>query len=134
MFSYIVNLCGKVNSETVTSSDKIQAMKLIDFVNTHYLTQMVVTPTRQDNILDYVFVNKENFIKNIEIQMNSYLSDHNTITAEVDFIGISNVEDKKTNFCDTVIPEYDLMAASEEQWNEARAWKEAIDYKDVEND
>ena len=40
----------KMNSEAGISTEKIQAMKLIDFVNSHYLSQMVVTPTREDII------------------------------------------------------------------------------------
>ena len=102
-----------MDSDSVTSSDKIQAKKLIDFVESHYLSQIVKSPTRQDNILDYVLVNKENFIKNVDILVNNYLSDHNTILTEVDFQNISNIEEKKTNFCETVIPEYDLIGATE---------------------
>ena len=76
---------------------------------------MIVTPTREDNILDYVMVNKEDFIKDIEIIVNSFLSDHNTIITQVDFDSISTKEDKKVNYCETMIPEYDLMGGTEEQ-------------------
>ena len=84
----------KVNTNNATSVDKIQAMKLIDFVNSHYLNQKVVTPTREDNILDYVFTKKENFVKYIKVEINLYLSDHNTIISEIDMTEIVNTEDK----------------------------------------
>ena len=124
----------KVNTNNATSVDKIQAMKLIDFVNSHYLNQKVVTPTREDNILDYVFTNKDNFVKDIEVEINLYISDHNTIISDVDMTEITNTEDKKVNHCDTVIPEYNLMDATEEQWTKAKEWLEAIDLNDVNND
>ena len=124
----------KMNSEAGTSTEKIQAIKLIDFVNSHYLSQMVVTPTREDNILDYIFVNKENFVNKIVTEINSYISDHNTIIAEVDFVGLSNIEEKKVNHCEKEIPDYDLMNASDEQWSKAKEWMEELNYENITND
>ena len=63
-----------------TTEDQIQAEKLLELTDSLFLEQLVVNPTRGNNILDLIFTNDENFISDISITK-SGISDHNLITA-----------------------------------------------------
>ena len=51
--------------------------KLLDIVNSHFLTQHVKQPTRGHNILDLVFTSNSDMVTNLEVQ--SGISDYDTI-------------------------------------------------------
>ena len=57
-----------------------------DFLETiadNYLTQLVVEPTRGNNILDLVFTSDENIVDNLEVGEHLSDSDHNIIRFEI---------------------------------------------------
>ena len=54
-------------SENMTvADDKFQAQNLIAFTEKWNLYQCVKEPTREDNILDLIFVNSDEFLSNIK--------------------------------------------------------------------
>lgn len=61
-----------------SSSDRSQALHLQSFVQDFFLTQVITTPTRQNNILDLFFTNNEDLIYNHDV-FTTNLSDHNII-------------------------------------------------------
>ena len=54
---------------------------MLDFVNANFLTQLINTPTRNDNILDLVLSTNPDIIYDLEIHPG--MSDHNAITYQV---------------------------------------------------
>ena len=66
------NVHDRRENGKISSSDKLQAVRLIELSNAHYLKQFITEPTHQDNILDYVFSNKEDFIRNTEYIVNIF--------------------------------------------------------------
>ena len=73
-------LCGDFNFPHInweslqvaggTTEEKEQARKLIGFMEAHYLTQFISTPTRGSNILDLIFSNNHGLMH--KINMNCY--------------------------------------------------------------
>lgn len=54
---------------------------MLDFANANFLTQLIITPTRNDNILDLVLSTNPDIIYDLEIHPG--MSDHNAITYQV---------------------------------------------------
>ena len=54
---------------------------MLDFVSASFLTQLINTPTRNDNILDLVLSTNPDIIYDLEIHPG--MSDHNAITYQV---------------------------------------------------
>ena len=65
-----------------STEDQIQAAKLIDLTDSLFLEQLVVKPTRENNVLDLIFTNDENFISDICISKTG-ISDPNLINASL---------------------------------------------------
>jgi hypothetical protein len=47
---------------------------MLDFVNANFLTQLIITPTRNDNILDLVLSTNPDIIYNLEIRSSHMIS------------------------------------------------------------
>ena len=62
------------------SHDGRQANAIIKLINDHLLYQEVNQPTRLHNILDLVFTNDQSLVANISQEVNTIISDHNTLT------------------------------------------------------
>ena len=60
-------------------SDRTQALHLQSFAQDFCLTQVITEPTRQNNILDLIFINNEELLHSYEI-LPTNLSDHNIIS------------------------------------------------------
>ena len=54
------------------------ANQLLDFMNSHFLTQVVKCPTRNNNILDIVLVNNDRIISHVSTS-ETHLSDHSLV-------------------------------------------------------
>ena len=106
----------------IIGEEKFQAQALINICDKWNLIQSVTVPTRDNNILDLILVNSEVMIKDIEMIVNSKLSDHNLIVTRVNMTDVNKEEAMKKNFCDTAIPEYNLDEASDEEWECALDW------------
>jgi hypothetical protein len=72
-------LIGSGSTTAVTA----QAKKLLELTDDYFLTQIIEKPTRNENILDLVFVNLPEFIKDIVVNKTA-LSDHNMIEISLD--------------------------------------------------
>ena len=55
--------------------------KLLDIVNSHFLTQHVKQPTRGHHILDLVFTSNPDMVTNLEVQ--SGMSNHDAIIFDI---------------------------------------------------
>ena len=98
------------------ASEKQQAQLLLDWADTNFLEQFVLTATRKDNILDLIFSNSNSLINSYSTIINSTFWDHNILKINLNY-GYKN-EEKSTrkNPYPNKIYEYDLMNASEEDW------------------
>ena len=98
------------------SEDKKQALHLIEFVEEFFMIQYIKEATRKNNILDLVFTNNIDVITTCQQIINSKLSDHNTLLAQLSY-GLKQLEKKqKKNVASTKIPDFDLKAADKEDW------------------
>ena len=52
---------------------------MYDLVRDNYLHQMVVTPTRYQNLLDLVFTNQPDIVVGVQVVDNLPLTDHNAV-------------------------------------------------------
>ena len=115
----------------IIREEKFQAQTLLNMCDKWNLSQSVRVPTREDSILDLIFVNSLDLVRDIKIVINSKLSDHNLIISTVS-ISDDKVEDTvKKNYCDTKIPEHNIEEASEETWEEALDWLSDKDLDDM---
>lgn len=78
-----------------SAEDKRQFEKLLDMLLEHNIQQINHLPTRKDNILDLVFVNEVNYVKEI-IVYNTSISDHNVIELTVRSRTYENKEKQET--------------------------------------
>jgi len=60
-----------------------EGMRLVDFANDNFLSQMVTVPTRGRNILDLVFVSDEDMVRDVEVGLGLAGSDHGVVSFEV---------------------------------------------------
>ena len=97
------------------SSEKEQGRLLVEWTNDNFLEQIIVTPTRKENILDLVFTSSENIVAGYEMIINNVFSDHNTIKLK---LNIEKEVEKRsiTNPYPNKIYEYDVMKGTDEDW------------------
>ena len=91
-------------------------MVLLDWSDKNFLKQIVTTATRQENILDLVFTNNENIVDSYDTEINSKLSDHNTIQINLNIEDEKNDKETILNPYPNKIFEYNLMKGTEEDW------------------
>ena len=60
------------------------ARQLLSFVEAHFLTQLVDSPTRGSNTLDLVFSNRPDYVVDTQVS-DSYISDHLLVTCTLGF-------------------------------------------------
>ena len=65
---------------------------LLDFIDTNFLTQLINTPTRKENILDLVFTNRPEYVIETKTTPTS-LSDHNLVEVLLRYNPINPVPD-----------------------------------------
>lgn len=64
-------------------SGDLESMRLVEFSNDCFLTQMVDEPTRGRNILDLVFTSEEEMVRGVEVGPGLDGSDHEVVNFEV---------------------------------------------------
>ena len=57
-----------------------EGMRLVDFANDNFLTQMVRVPTRGMNVLDLVFTSDDEIVQGVEVGLGLAGSDHGAVT------------------------------------------------------
>merc|ERR1711867_181688 len=92
-----------------------QELGLLDFIEEHYLNQLVKGETRNDNTLDLVLTNS-NHCRSVEIIENVKLSDHNTIRLNYAIIRPNRKEGTATNHYTTDIQKYKIEKLTESDW------------------
>ena len=118
-FPFIKWPCGSIytKEQELRSSEKEQGRLLVEWTNSHFMEQIILTPTRKENILDLVFTDTESFIQGYEIIINTKFSDHNMIKLKLNIETNKDKEtDKKVNPYPNRIFEFDLMKVTDEGW------------------
>ena len=69
---------------TLSGTPDPAARQFLSFVEAHFLTQLVDSPTRGSNTLDLVFSNRPDYIIDTQVS-NSYISDHQMVTCTLGF-------------------------------------------------
>ena len=98
------------------ASEKVQGLKLLDWTETNFMEQYILTPTRKGNILDLVFANSANLIQGYTTLVNSSFSDHNILRISLNYPYKNETENIRKNPYPNMIYEYDLHNAGEEEW------------------
>ena len=93
----------------------IQQFALLEFIEEHYLNQLVEGVTREDNTLGLVLTNS-NSCRNTVIIDNVKLSGHNTIMINYDIVKSNNKEKTVMNHYTTNNQIYKLDKLSEIEW------------------
>ena len=88
--------------------------KFMTFVNENGLSQFVLQPTRQDNILDLVFTNASNLISDLQVDYTFSTSDHQLVKFSVNAgdseVIATNNQDDGLLYYDFACADYDAMA------------------------
>ena len=109
--------CSEINLCSHTTSERRQAQCLLNFANEFFLQQLIKKPTRNQNILDLVFTNNHLLINDYYMIVNSQLSDHYTICANLNYEkGNSKSARRVENLYHSKLPEYNFRDADEEDW------------------
>ena len=109
--------CSEINLCSHTTSERRQAQCLLNFANKFFLHQLIKKPTRNQNILDLVFTNNHLLINDYYMIVNSQLSDHYTICANLNYEkGNSKSARRVENLYHSKLPEYNFRDADEEDW------------------
>ena len=106
-------------------------MILYEFLNSHFLSQLVNSNTRKNNTLDLIFSNDNLFITEQECIVNNVMSDHNLLIVKSN-VNIDSVKDdsKAENIYDTNLLDYDHLGTNEEEWNKISDNLKNINWKD----
>ena len=82
---YPIVLCGDFNLPSINWSLTFPTVSLptanfmCDLVRDNYLHQMVVAPTRYQNLLDLVFTNQPDIVVGVQVVDNLPLTDYNAV-------------------------------------------------------
>ena len=99
------------------ASEKVQAKLLLEWAEQNFMNQIINTPTRKENILDLVFSNSDNLINGYSTIVNTSFSDHNILQIVLNYENKSEEKKERKNPYPNTIYEYNLVNASEEDWN-----------------
>ena len=111
------------------------AADLLTFNDLNFLTQKVDRPTRGSNILDLIFVDRDDIISHIDVVPTLVLSDHSLVTA---FLGIGLPDSSPSssslghNLFSSSIPRFNTAKGDESAWEEYKialnstSWEETL--------
>lgn len=90
-----IMLCGDFNLPTIqwpegrlsggTLAHREQARRLMATADQAFLTQLVTRPTRKENILDLLFTNNQEAVRNYTVE-ETIISDHRLLTFSTDYL------------------------------------------------
>ena len=98
------------------ASEKVQGQMLLDWAESLFMEQYILTPTRKGNILDLVFTNSHSLISGYSTIVNSHFSDHNILKINLNLPYKNEKKKVRRNPYPNSIYEYDLLNAEEEDW------------------
>ena len=96
---------------------RAQEENFVNFISEHNLLNYVMSPTRNDNILDLVLTNDSDMIKNTSVEVNVSFSDHNTVNCLLDIDFTQSQESEKFMEYLTSVPMYGWRNGTVEQWD-----------------
>ena len=109
---------------------RTQEENFVNFMSEHSLLNYVMSPTRKNNILDFVLTNDSDLIMNTVIEINVSFSDHNTVSCALDIDFTQSQDSKKFTEYLTSVPKFGWRNSSVEQWKQyentlnSRVWSE----------
>ena len=98
------------------ASEKVQGQMLLDWAESLFMEQYILTPTCKGNILDLVFTNSHSLISGYSTIVNSCFSDHNILKINLNLPYKNEKKKERRNPYPNSIYEYDLLNAEEEVW------------------
>jgi hypothetical protein len=105
--------------ESITNENR-QLNRLLEFLRSQLMFQVVMAPTRKKNTLDLILVNNERMINNYDQQVNETLSDHNTLVVEMNCVPEKTAKEKPLKeYYITDIHRYDTrLKNNESRWDD----------------
>ena len=95
---------------------------LLNFMNTHFLNQHIMCPTRNRNVLDLVLSNNSSLIQEVEQEVNGFLTDHNTLKISTPlYPGLGrNKKEEQPTFYSSNLYKFNLNKATDGEWSKYR--------------
>ena len=105
-----------------------QTKMLCDTVQDLFLHQVIEGSTRKGNLLDLFFTSDLDIILDQEVIENVLFSDHSLCVVHTLIVSEPEKEEKQENFYSTTIPQYDLLKATDSDWNRVSTELSNIDW------
>ena len=117
-----------------TKSDSACAEALLDFIDTHLLSQLVTENTRKDiSILDLILTNNDQAIHSVTVEKTT-MSDHDFVWANLLYSKLTKIPNNYTQQIDSPL---DYLNLNKANWDEIRNdlslvnWDDALHSEDV---
>ena len=125
----------EINRAGLLTSEVVCAKSLLNFMDTHFLNQVVTENTRKDkSILDLVITNNVQSIHNVYVEK-TQLSDHDIVWTQLSYRDLMTITSNPNHEPDSPLDNLNLIKAD---WNEIRKdlakinWKEDLEDKSVD--
>ena len=102
---------------------------LCDLISDKLLSQMVTEDTTIDNVLNLVFVNNKQMINDVDVLVNSGLSDHNLCVVRTNIMAQDSHGDEEVYPYTTSILKYRLLEATEPVWKDLNNFCWEVDWE-----
>jgi hypothetical protein len=107
-----------------------QATDMLGSMRDQFLTNRVLVPTREGNILDLVLTNNQESISHVTVEENSKrFTDHRTLVTYLTFSLTATKVERECNKYATTIPEHDIRGGDEEDWRRYRMLFDQFDWE-----
>ena len=115
--------------QNITTNEKMSSNYLLDFVNDHLLIQLVKDNTRrQKSLLDLILTNNDEMIFNVNVESNSYDTDHDTVNCQV---LLNNIQPSKINMENHSKVPLDGLCFQKADWQKIRNELSEIKWKEM---
>ena len=115
--------------QNITTNERISSNYLLEFVNEHLLIQLVKDNTRkQKSLLDLILTNNDEIIFNVNVQTNSYDTDHDTVNCQV---LLNDTQPAKINMENHPKKPLDDLCFQKADWSEIRKELGDINWKEM---
>jgi ribonuclease P/MRP protein subunit RPP40 len=104
----------------IQSQDRLQAIHLLDLIDTYMMEQTVSDGTRNLAVLDLCFTNNQDLVASTKSIENILISDHKTMISRLNMTVRQKSSGPSPNFSASSLPEFDLEKASESDWIKIR--------------
>ena len=105
-------------------SKATQELALLDWTESKIMVQRVKENTRQNQLLNLVFVNNTEIYRNVSVEVNMSYSDHNTVLVQVEAVEVDEETDKDYIYL-TTIRNYKYESLEEESWTKSEDFRPA---------